>query len=135
MKRTDVEHRVRQFAWPTPSAGLRDRVVSAAAVPQHTITWSDRMWFSRTWRLSALAAIVLLGALEYLAGLPRSAELALSPQVLADAAVIGETGRELGLSSDAADALVRRALTEASRPRTFDQGRTLQDFVPEGERR
>jgi hypothetical protein len=94
------------------------------------------MWFSQTWRLSALAAVALLGALEYLAGSSPSAGLALSPQVLADAAVVGETGRELGLSSDAADALTRRALTEAARPRSPEQERTaLQEFAPGGERR
>lgn len=43
MKRSDVEHRVRQIAWPAPSEHLRARVLAEAAVAERRITTSARV--------------------------------------------------------------------------------------------
>ena len=137
MKQTDIEERVRQLTWPVPSRGLRDRVVSAGAVvPRQSITWSDRMWFSRAWRLSAVAVTAVFVALEYLSGPPRVAGAPAPPHVLAEARAVDDIVRQLGLSADVAASLARRALFETAHPSPADEGRTaLREFVTEGEPR
>lgn len=136
MTRSDVEHSLRQITWPVPSPDLRHRILSAAAVPRQPITWSDRMWFSRAWRLSAGAAALVIVALEYLAGPPRATVVARPPQALAEARVVDETGRQLGLSSDVAASLARRALSASARPRASEERvAALRELAAEGERR
>jgi hypothetical protein len=121
MKRRDIEDRVRQITWPAPSPSLRDRVLSAAGHVEQPITWSDRMWFSRAWRLSAVAAAVAIVVLDQLSESPRSTGFTAATEALAEAQVIDETGRQVGLPPDVAASLARRALTEASRPHTKRQ--------------
>jgi hypothetical protein len=134
MKQQDIEHRVRQINWPAPSTSLRATVLSAAVVAEQPITWSDRMWFSRTWRLSAVAAALVVVVLDQFAGSPRSAGYTPAPQALAEAQVIDDTARQVGLPADAAATLARRAMSEASRPQTqAPPGSTLfQPFDLEG---
>jgi hypothetical protein len=94
------------------------------------------MWFSRAWRLSACAAILVIVALESLAGPPRAAGVARAPQVVAEAGVVDETGRQLGLSSDVSASLARRALSASARPRAPEEGlAALREIAAEGERR
>ena len=71
--RRDIEDRLRQLSWPAPSAGLRDRVLSTAVVTAQPLTWSDRMWFSRAWRLTAVGAALAIIVLDQVAALPRPA--------------------------------------------------------------
>lgn len=71
--RTEIEDRLRQLSWPEPSARLRDRVLSTAVVTAQPITWSDRMWFSRAWRLAAVGAALAIVVLDRVAASPRPA--------------------------------------------------------------
>lgn len=116
MTRQRIEDRVRRTIWPEPSAGLRDRVLSAAVVVAQPISWSDRVWFSRAWRLSAVAATLAIGLLDQFSGAHRSVAFTPALQTLADARVIDETGRQLGLPPDVAASLAQRVITDASRP-------------------
>jgi len=80
MTRKDIEDQVRQTAWPAPSPQLRDRVLAAAMVAAPAITWSDRIWFSRGWRLSAVAIALGLVVLDQVSGSPQSAGVTLVTQ-------------------------------------------------------
>ncbi len=68
MKLKDLESRLHQIAWPPPSEGLRARIVWEAPIVAGSIAWSDRVWFSRAWRLSMAAAILALLTVDHLAG-------------------------------------------------------------------
>jgi hypothetical protein len=115
MKPADIESRLRQVAWPAPPADLRARVLSAAPVTSPVVSWSDRVWFSRTWRLAAVAVVLVAGAMEYLSGPTRPPAPAVSARAVAEASVIEETAQQAGLSAEQAAALARRAAT-AARP-------------------
>jgi hypothetical protein len=130
MKRTDIEQHVRQVTWPSPSPNLRARVLSAAVVTEQPITWSDRLWFSRAWRLSATGAVLILVVLDQFAISPRSAGFTPTTQAMAEAQAIGETARQVGLPADVAAALAQRSLSEASTPHT--PSAALQAFDVEG---
>ena len=116
MTREDIEERVRQISRPAPSALLRDRVLSAAVVLEQPISWSDRVWFSRAWRLSAVGAAFAIVVLDQFSSSPRPAGLPATPQALAEAQVIDETGRLVGLPPEVAASFARRAMAEALRP-------------------
>jgi hypothetical protein len=109
MKRVDVEARVSRIAWPAPPIDLRARVLSAVPAASPVVTWSDRVWFSRGWRLAAVAAVLILAVLESMSGPARSRALPASAQAIAEASVIEETARQAGLSPDQATALARWA--------------------------
>jgi hypothetical protein len=113
MRPQDIEDRVRRIAWPLPSPELRNRVLSAT-VQWQPITWSDRVWYSRAWRLSIAGAALTIVVLDYVAGLPRPTGVAPTPNALAQAEAIVETGEQVGLPSDVAASFGRRALSEAS---------------------
>lgn len=115
MKPRDIEDRVRQIKWPVPSASLRERVLSTAVVPSQPITWSDRMWFSRAWRFAAVGAAFAIIVLDQLSAAPRRPGFTASERVIAEAQVIEETGRQVGLPPDVAASLGRRVLSQASR--------------------
>lgn len=102
MTRTDIEHQIRETEWPAASAALRSRVLAAApAAPP--VTWSDRVWFSRTFRWSVAAAVVTLIAIGQWSGSnwPGS--------VTAAADTVQSLAIETGLPADAAAALARRS--------------------------
>jgi hypothetical protein len=114
--RAEIERRLRQARWPEPAAALRARVLAAAPVVNPRVTWSDRMWFSRAWRIAAAAVVVAAIAIESLPGTTDRTAFVASPQAVAEAQVIDATGREMGLPPDVAQALARRAVAMASRP-------------------
>ena len=118
MNRKDIENRLRQISRPEPSPGLRDRVLSSAVVGEQPITWSDRIWFSRAWRVAAVGAVLVIVVLDQVSGAPRRPDLPVSAHVIAEAQVIEETGRQLGLPPDVAASLGRRVLWQASRFQT-----------------
>ncbi len=120
MTLTDLEARVRAIAWPEPSPELRARVLAAAPVAGPSITWSDRLWFSRTFRLSVAATMIGLLTLDQFSGTRETAGFVPSPRATAEAQAIEDTGRQIGLPADAAASLARRALAEL-RPRTAIQ--------------
>jgi hypothetical protein len=118
MKRSDIEKRVRRMPWPAPSPELRDRVLSIAVEVAAPITWSDRMWFSRRWRLSALAAVLVAVAVDQFSVASQPAGVSATPYAVAQAQAVDEMAREAGLSPEAAASFARRALSDASRRRT-----------------
>ena len=108
MNDIDLERRVRNMRRPEPSDLLRDRVVSVDLITASRVTWSDRVWFSRGWRLAAVTAAI--AALAVGAIPDRFDAGALSPprQVLTDAAAVQEAGQLVGLSADLTLTLARR---------------------------
>ena len=102
MTQQDIEHRIRQRVGPTSSPALRARVVAEAPAAR-PVPWSDRVWFSRTFRWSVTAAFVALIAIG---ARDRQQPLA----VTAEADVVRTVAIEAGLSEDAAASLARRAM-------------------------
>lgn len=133
MNQRDVEDRLRETSWPAPSANLRDRILSIAVTAQ-PISWSDRVWFSRAWRLAAVGAALAVVVLDQLSISQRSTGFTPAPQALAEAQALDEAGRELGLPPDVAASLARRALSDPSRMRVHAQpeAELLPDFTREG---
>jgi type VI protein secretion system component VasF len=115
MKPADIESRLRQVAWPAPPADLRARVLSAIPVTVPAVSWSDRVWFSRAWRLAAVAAVLILAVLESMSGPAQSPAAPASARAVAEARFVDETARQAGLSPEQAAALARRAVA-AERP-------------------
>ena len=118
MNRREIEERVRQINWPAASPDLRDRVLSTAVVAGPRATWSDRLWFSRGWRLSALAAALVVVAVDHFSTVPRSTGASPAPYAMAQAQAVDEAARQAGLPPEAAASFARRALSEASRSGT-----------------
>ena len=112
----DVERHVRRMRWPDPSGDLRARVLAQEKTPPEVITWSDRVWFSRTWRVSMAAIVIAILAGRAWPGSDAAVSSGPSAQALAEANAIEEVGRDLGLPDAVAATLARRALTP-SRPR------------------
>ena len=137
MKPVKIETRLRQIAWPAPSADLRTRVLSAAPVTSPAVSWSDRVWFSRGWRLAAVAVVLVAATVEYLSGPARSSVAVESPQAVAEASVIEETAQQAGLSPVEATALARRAAAakKNARSRADFGGLALEELGPGGEPR
>lgn len=131
MKLTDIENRVHQITWPAPPPNLRARVLSAATVAGQPITWSDRMWFSRGWRLSAVATLIIV-AFELQSSSTRPAGLSPTPQALAEARAIDEIGVQLGLPPDVAALLARRTLSAAASPGAAQEWTALGAFARDG---
>jgi hypothetical protein len=128
MSRREIEERVRRIGWPAPPPGLRDRVLSTAVVAGAPISWSDRLWFSRGWRLAALAAALVVIALDQVSTVPQSTDVTAAPYAIAQARAIDEAARQAGLPPDAAASFARRALAEASRPMAQSGPAALQAF-------
>jgi hypothetical protein len=111
-----LEDRVREYQWPDISPEVRQRVMAVAVARAEPLTWSDRVWFSRTWRVAAAAAVVVVIALDQLTGVTPQ-YVAPTPQVMAEAQAIEAMAREAGLSEQTAAWLAQRALFDASRPK------------------
>jgi hypothetical protein len=120
MDHKDIEDRVRAHKWPGTSPELRQRVLSIAVTPPERITWSDRVWFSRGWRLGAAAAAVLVVALDQFAGASPS-RVAPTARVVAEARAIEGLAIEAGLPTETAAWLGQRAVLDASRQRATPQ--------------
>lgn len=115
MTEKELEDRIRQVEWPATSQALRSRTLSAARVSAVApISWSDRVWFSRGWRMTAAAAVVVLVGLFVGSGpvapIPRASE-ASSQQV-----AIEDFMRESGFPADVARAVAHRSRPRATRP-------------------
>ncbi len=135
MKLTDIESRVRQITWPAPPPHLRARVLSATTIAAEPIPWSDRMWFSRAWRLSAFATALVAIGLELQSSATRPDEPGPTPQVLAEARGVEEIGRQAGLPEDAAASLARRTLSASSPRAAMQEWTVLGIAAADGERR
>jgi hypothetical protein len=124
MDNKDLEEQVREYRWPEISPDVRRRVMSAPLAAAEPISWSDRVWFSRTWRVAAAAAVVAVFALDRLTGVtPQQA--APTPQVMAEAQAIEDVAREAGLPAQTAAWLAQRSVRDASRPSTIRRGADL----------
>ncbi len=134
MTRPEIERRLRQVRWPEPAPGLRARVLAAAPIVDHRVSWSDRVLFSRGWRIAAAAAVIGAIALESVPGTTDRLAVVAPPLAVAEAQVIDTTGREMGLPPDVAHALARRAVAMAGRPSGDRQGSlALQNLVTGGD--
>lgn len=134
MIRAEIERRLRQGRWPEPGADLRARVLAAVPIVNRRVTWSDRVWFSRGWRVAAAAAVVAAIAIESLPGTTDCTAFVAPPQAVAEAQMIDATGREIGLPPNVAQALAHRTLRTDARPSVADETRlALQALAVEGE--
>ena len=116
MTRAEIARRLRRARWPEPPVDLRARVLAAAPSAASSVTWSDRVWFSRAWRIAAAAALVAAIAMESLPGTSDRTAVVAPPQAVAEAQVMDATGREMGLPPNVSQALARRAVAMAARP-------------------
>ncbi len=116
MSKTRIEDLVRDYPWPELSPDIRARVM-ATSITVESVGWADRVWFSRTWRLSAAAAAVVLVALNQLPGEAGAPGITSTSQAIAEARAIEDVAIQAGLSAQTAASLARRSLLEASRPR------------------
>src|SRR3954464_11926489 len=137
MKQADLERRVRQMTWLAPAADLRVRVLAAGVMGPARITWSDRVWFSRGWRLAAVATAVGAIAIDSLWGTGDVPPVLPVAPTLAEVQAIDDVGRDIGLPEDLSASLARRTLIADSRREGRDaQGRlALETMTREGERR
>ena len=104
MTRTEIETQIRETEWPAASAALRSRVLAAApAAPP--VTWSDRVWFSRTFRWSVAAAVVTLISVSQWSGSNWAGSSTAAAETVQTLAI------EAGLPADAAALLARRSTT------------------------
>lgn len=126
MTRKDMEDSVRRLGWPAPEASLRDRVLSQTVIEARTIPWSDRVWYSRTWRVSMATAALALVALSHVVGMPRVVE---PEPVDAGMQAIEEAGLQLGLSPSFIAALASRERAT----RRESAGVVLSDLLLEAE--
>jgi hypothetical protein len=132
--RGDAERRWREARWPEPRAELRARVLAAAPVIDRRVTWSDRVWFSRVWRVAAAAAGAGAIAILSLPDAADSIRFDPTPQAMLEAQVVEDAGRDIGLPPSVAQALARRTLQADARGAAADHRRlTLQTLVAEGE--
>jgi hypothetical protein len=115
MTPADVERRVGEIQWPGPSPDLRARVLSTVAIPERHATWSDRVWFSRGWRLAAAMAVMIALAVEAFSSALVARRSVDKGQASADAQAVDDVGREVGLPSTLTAALARRVLVSDAR--------------------
>jgi hypothetical protein len=125
MNPSDIERRVQQVEWPEPTETLRTRVLSLA-VPAHAVSWTDHVWFSRAWRLSAASLIAGLVAIELWAGSLGPTRVAPAPRAIAEARALEVTGQELGFPEGTVFALAERLLAA---PVQSGRGRQLEQFA------
>ena len=112
MRDTDLKTSIRRATWPDPSPELRARVLQDSALVERPLALTDRVWFSRGWRLSLAAATAGVIALGYLSGTsaivgPRM------PGEMARIAAITETMQDAGLPADDAAIFARRAVVDS----------------------
>jgi hypothetical protein len=131
MTAPDLERRIRQLPRAEPSKALRERVMSSP-VPARQLTWSDRVWFSRAWRLGAAGVLAGVVAVELCVGSPGASRVGPAPQAVAEARALDATGQELGLPEGAASTLAERILVAAVRPGLDAQSERLPRITLEG---
>jgi hypothetical protein len=137
MNEIDLERRVRNMRRLAPSDLLRDRVASIDLMTAPRVTWSDRVWFARGWRLAAAAAAIAALAVGAIPDRSDAGAITPSRQVLTDADAVQEAGLQIGLSADLTLTLAKRIETLPQRPtgRADDRGLGLGAAALDGERR
>jgi hypothetical protein len=122
MTRTDIENRIREIEWPAASAALRSRIL-AAAPPAPPVTWSDRVWFSRTFRWSVAAAFISLISVGQWSGAN------LAEPATAEAARVRTLAIEAGLPADMAESLARQSMVARGPQSSTARTMALQQFM------
>jgi hypothetical protein len=121
MTRDDIAARLQdQETWTQIDPALRDRVLAAAAPRvRASVAWSDRIWFSRRWRIATLAFFIGGIGLDWVAGGPTDspASVTQAEPAVADAESLG---RLTGLPPALAAQLARRQDSRAQRTRRQD---------------
>ena len=137
MNDIDLERRVRNMRRLEPSDRLRDRVASIDLITAPRVTWSDRVWFSRGWRLAAATAAFAALAVGAIPDRSDAGAITPSRQVLTDAGAVQEAGQQVGLSADLTLTLARRIEILLQRPtgRADDRTLDLDAAALDGERR
>jgi|WetSurMetagenome_2_1015567.scaffolds.fasta_scaffold575281_2 hypothetical protein len=109
-----------QDTWILPDPALRERVLAAAG-PRvcASAAWPDRIWFSRRWRVAALAFFIGGIGLDWLAGGPTGSPASVT-QAKPAAADAGSLGRLTGLPPELAAELARRQDPRAEGTRRQD---------------
>lgn len=115
MTGSDVEGRLRRIQWPRPSPRVRARVLSTATIPAGQVTWSDRVWFSRGWRLAAAMAVAVTLAAEAFSSAIFPRRVVETTRASAEVQAVDELGRDVGLPSALTAALARKAVVSAAR--------------------
>lgn len=115
MRDNDLEVSIRRAHWPEPSPDLRARVLRDAALAGHPVAWTDRIWFSRGWRISLTSATAGAVLLVYMSG-PRTPFDPPMPAERARFTAIEATMRDAGLRPEEAAAVARRAVIDSWPP-------------------
>jgi hypothetical protein len=137
MKEIDLQRRVRNLRRLEPSGLLRDRVVSVDLLAAPRVTWSDRVWFSRGWRLAAASAAIAAMAVGAIPDRSDAGAITPSRQALTDAGAVQEAGQQLGLPADLTLTLEKRieTLPPPLRARRSDDRAFALDAAALGDRR
>jgi hypothetical protein len=117
VNRKDLEARLRDATWPTPSPQLRLRVLQSAPVCR-PIGWIDRLSFSPGLRAIAIAAVAIVTAGHWAGARPLPAS---SSAIAREVSKFSELIRDVGLPGDAAAVLAERTVRRrvaAARPAT-----------------
>ena len=88
MTRREIEDLVAQLPQPDPSSQLRSRVLATVVVMPVRLTWSDRVWFSRGWRMAGVIAALAIVAAEFASAPDRRGVSEPTPARFAEASAI-----------------------------------------------
>ena len=131
MNTRDLKERIRLVSWTNPSPELRARVLAEPRVTNASVTWTDRIWFSRGWRQSAVAASVVLITMALW---PARETPEPSTRVDAVIALVEEVALETGFAPDQAAALARHAVRESQARAATDEFDMAQALLQGGDR-
>jgi hypothetical protein len=104
----DVERRLRQLPKAAVPGDLKRRVMAASTLPPRA-SWRDRAWYSPTWRLAAVAALLaLLAADRWSAGTFRVEMAGSGPAAVEESILVAAVGVEMGMPEAAMARLTSR---------------------------
>jgi hypothetical protein len=127
MKDVEIEAAVRGIPWPKPGRALRARVLMTPVVTMQA-GWSDRIWFSRAWRIAAAAILVFAVSIVWL-DRPRLQPPLATAQAKANAQAVELAGDVLGLPAEFTASLLRRTLDVGSWPMGRERRQAAFDIV------
>jgi hypothetical protein len=105
----DIESRLRQLPKAAAPGDLKRRVMAASTLAPRA-SWRDRAWYSRAWRLAALATLVaLLAADRWSAGAFRNEMAGPGPAAVEESILVAAVGVEMGMPEEAMRRLAARA--------------------------
>ena len=119
MNDLDLKRRLRAVRWPSPSPELRTRVAATVVRPQ-TTAWSDRVWYSRRWRIGMAGAALALVALNVWNTPGTGTPASLTTLADVEVQTIADLVRSTGLPDDIAASIAMRSVV-ASRALTIDR--------------